>query len=55
MGWVILRKIHLLSWKPASSLVICGSERHEEVIWEIMTKHVFPLQKDIHVCYHVIK
>lgn len=45
MGGMILRKACLLPWKPASNLVVRGSERHEEVICEIMTKHVFHFRK----------
>lgn len=45
MGWMILRKACLLPWKPASNLLVCGSERNEEVICEIMTKHVFHFRK----------
>lgn len=49
LGWIILRRACLLLWKPASNLVVCGSERHEEVICEINDKTCF-FTSEKHAC-----
>lgn len=55
LDWIFLRRVCVLPGKPASHLVVCGSERPKKVTCEMMTKHAFSFPKNMHVCYNVIK